>query len=222
MRYNGSSTKPQSSARTLAVVGVSLALGAGASTVGLIDSVHNERGKLILWLGELSVTLIFGSSLCLFLALAAVIKRRNRAPGRAHRQVTVSVDYVARYPRSDRIQALLLAGFFAALTVFFGLRSATAGMIIAASIFAVAVWYAVHVMSLSVRFTDDGFVARLAWFRELREPYDRVVKILTKPGTITVHFSDGRSLKLHPGLGDAETVIAQLRTRCPAALRVDD
>jgi hypothetical protein len=167
------------------VTGACLALGAVVSISQLVQAVHHEDGDLILWLGLLSVSLILGSSLCLFSALAAFIKRRQ-PPGEIGHNMAVDGEYVAEYSRSDRATALFIAVFFGVLTAFLLLRSTKPGMIaFSATFFGGALLYAVHMMTTCVRFTRQGFVARLPWFRKLDEPYERVQRISGKPGTLT-------------------------------------
>ena len=215
------SSKPKGSSRTLALVGVCLGLGSAMSVFGLVNAVHHESGDPILWFGLLSVTLIFGSSLCLFSALAAFIKQR-RTTERTARGVTTDADYVAEYSGSDRVTALLIAVFFGVLTVFLVWRSAKPGMIaLSGMLFGGGVLYAVHMVTTCVRFTRDGFVARLPWFRTIQEPYERVQRISGKPGTLTIQFSDGPVLRLHSGLGDPDVVIAHLQARCPESVHLD-
>jgi hypothetical protein len=165
--------------------------------------------------------LIFGSSICLFSALAAFIKRRQ-PPGQIAHSVAVDGEYVAEYSRSDRATALFIAAFFGVLTTFILLRSTTPGIVaLSATFFGGAVLYAVHIMTTSVRFTRQGFVARLPWFRKLEERYERVQRISGKPGTLRIQFSDGRTLRLHSGLGDPDTVIAHLQAHCPESVHLE-
>jgi hypothetical protein len=221
MKPHERSSESRGGSQTLALVGVCLALASAMTIWGLVNAVHHESGDPILWFGLLSVTLIFGSSLCLFAALAAFIKQR-RTTERTARAVATDADYVAEYPGSDRVTALLIAVFFGVLTAFLVLRSATPGMIALSGLFfGGGLLYAVHIMTTCVRFTRSGFVARLPWFRTLQEPYERVQRISGKPGTLRVQFSDGRVLRLHSGLGDPDAVIAHLQARCPESLHLD-
>jgi hypothetical protein len=209
----------KSTVQALASTGACLALGAIVSIFGLVSAVNHQGGDLIPWLGVLSVILIAVSSLCLFFALAAFLKRRNQEGRLTTHTVTAEGEYVAEYSRSNRVIALSLAAFFVALTVFFELRSAKPGALaISATFLGGAVWYAVHVMSTRVRFTSQGLVARLSWFRELNEPYHRVEHISGTPGTLKIQFSDGRTLRLHSGLGDPDSVIAHLHAHCPKSV----
>lgn len=94
-------------------------------------------------------------------------------------------------------------------------------IILVASLFVWNLVYAIHIGTTLVKFTRTGFEAQLSWFRELHEPYDRVLRITGKPRTLTIHFSDGRSLKLHSGLGDPNTIISLLQARCPEAVELE-
>ena len=80
--------------------------------------------------------------------------------------------------------------------------------------------YAIHVFVTRVSFTADGFVAHRVWRGTLREPYDGVVSISGKPATITIHFADGKAIRLHSGMGDPDIVVAILRARCPRSVRL--
>jgi hypothetical protein len=198
-----------------------LGLGAVATILALAHVVHHDSGNLILWLGWLSVTLILGSSLCLFFALSALIRQRKRSRVQIQRGISTDQEYVAQYSSSNRITALLLVGLFGFLTAFLFVRSTSPSIIaLSATFFGGTIFYAVHIMATSVRFTQKGFVARLPWFRRLEEPYDCVQRISGRPGTVSVHFIDGRSLKFHSGLGDPDTVIAYLRVRCPESINL--
>jgi hypothetical protein len=136
--------------------------------------------------------------------------------------VRIGGEYIAEYSFGDRLTGLAIAGFYGALTIFFLLRSARLQAVALCLVFAGwAVFYAVHVTVTRIRFTQDGLVARLPWFRQLSEPYARVQRISGKPGTLKIEFSDGRSLKLHSGLGDADTVIAYLQAHCPESVHLE-
>jgi len=201
-----------------------LAIGALTSIIFLVYALRHEAGVAILWLGLTSVTLIGGSSFCLFFALGRFFQARQRSsermapPGR----IDVESEYVAAYSPVDRAIALAIAAFFCALTGFFVWRSTRlGGTALSALLFCWAISYAVQITGTSVRFTRQGLAARLSWFRHLQEPYDRVQSISGKPGTVTIHFSDGQLLNLHSGLGDPDTVIAYLQAYCPEAVRIE-
>lgn len=208
----------------LARAGAFLAIGAFASILFLVYAVRHESGVAILWLGLSSITLIFGSSICLFLALGRFFQSRQRrsAPIAPPTMIDVEREYVAAYSRADRGIALTLAAFFGSLTLFFVWQSTRLeGAVISALLFCGTISYAMEMIVTRVRFTPQGFVARLSWFRHLQEPYERVERISGKPGTLTIHFSDGQLLKLHSGLGNADTVIAHLQAHCPESVRIE-
>jgi hypothetical protein len=216
------SSRRASGASKLVWAGVCMAVGASVSILAMVRAVHGNDASM-LWFGELSVTLIFGSSLCLFFALARLIQSRKRLPMATMSPVTVSLDeeYTAEYSWGDRIIALGLALFFGWLTAFFLLRSAKLRpTILSAIFFCWAAWYVVHTTGTRVGFSRQGIVARLSWFRELSEPWASVIRISSKPGTLKIEFTDGRSLKLRSGLGDANTVVAHLQARCPNSVHV--
>jgi len=203
---------------------VFLAVGALASILALNYAVRNEAGILILWLGLLSVTMIFSSSLCLSFALAKFLEARRARSKPVEPPISVNVDreYIAQYSLGDRVTAIAIAAFFGALTIFFLLRSnrlrATGLSLL---FFFWALFYVVHITITRIRFTHEGFVARLPWFREISEPYARVQRISGKPGTLKIEFSDGRTLKIHSGLGDAHTVVAYLQAHCPESVLLE-
>jgi len=204
--------------------GALLAVGALVSILFLVYAVRHESGGAILWLGLSSVTLICGSSICLFFALGRFLQSRQRrsTPIASPTLIDVEREYVAAYSRADQGIALTLAAFFGALTAFFVWRSTRLeGSVLSALLFCGTISYAIEMIATRVRFTRQGFVARLSWFRHLQEPYERVERISGKPGTLTIHFSDGQLLKLHSGLGDADTVIAYLQAHCPESVRIE-
>jgi hypothetical protein len=109
--------------------------------------------------------------------------------------------------------------FFGALVVFFLFRSARPqAIVVSAALFSFAAIYFLHVTGTRIRFAKEGFIARVSWFRQVSGRYAEVRRISGKPGTVKIEFSDGRSLKFHPGLGDPDKVIAYLQARCPQSV----
>ena len=158
----------------------------------------------------------------LMFAPAAANAAADPTPIASPTLIDVEREYVAAYSRADQGIALTLAAFFGALTAFFVWRSTRLeGSVLSALLFCGTISYAIEMIATRVRFTRQGFVARLSWFRHLQEPYERVERISGKPGTLTIHFSDGQLLKLHSGLGDADTVIAYLQAHCPESVRIE-
>lgn len=209
----------------LALAGGILAGGAVASVVGLNQALRREAGALILWLGWLSLGLIVGSALCVFLAIAGFLKARKRhAATRAVHKLPKRCegDYLAKYSVGDRAVALGLTIASVALATFFVLGSAS-WIATAISVVLVlwAAFYLSHVALMQVLFTANGLVARRPFQREFSETYTNVKRISGKPGTVKVEFADGRSLKLHSGLGNPDIVIAYLQTHCPESLRLE-
>jgi hypothetical protein len=195
-----------------------------ASVVSFVRTVHVHAGVVKLWLGLLSLALIWGTSLCLLFALAGFLRvrqQRSRATGSAT-AVKTDGEYVAHYSRMDRGVALAVAVVFGTLTIFFWLRtSRPEATALAASVFCWAVFNAVQVTATRVRFNGQGIIARTL-FRRISEPYRSVQRISGRPGTVRVHFSDGRSLSLHPGLGNPDVVIAYLHAHCPESVHLED
>jgi len=127
------------------------------------------------------------------------------------------------YSTLDRVVAITLAAVFGGLAFFLVLRSHRVIMQMAAvAVFFGLVANVVHVITTSVRFTNDRITARLPWFRSLSEPYAAVKKLRSMPGTVRIQFSDGRSLRLHPGLGDPDVVIGYLQRHCPETVELED
>lgn len=201
-----------------------LALGAVGGWFGLVYAREHGSYGTLLWWGYLTLGLAVGSTLCVAVPLARRVEARanHRVGPRAtlHRP---KGEYIARYSMQDRVIAVILAILFGGLTVFIVLRSNRMLMqVVAVTIFCGLVANVLHVIATRVRFTDDRITARLAWFRSISEPYTAVKKLRSMPGTVRIQFSDGRSLKLHPGLGDPDRVIGYLRTHCPESVELED
>lgn len=116
--------------------GAVLTVGVPISILGLRFAVQHEGGAWILFFGLLSITLVFGSSLCLFSALARFVLAR------------LGTAFVIHFsPSTDRIIMLVFATFFAGLTVFFASRSTSAnGVVLAGSLAVVLVVYSIHLL----------------------------------------------------------------------------
>ncbi len=206
----------------LALAGGILAAGAIASVVGLNMALQREAGVVILWLGWLSLGLIVGSALCVFFATTDFLQTRKRLPatGAVHKLPKhYEGDYLAKYSIGDRAVALGLAIASATLATFFVSGSAS-WIATAISIVLVlgAAFYLSHVGLTRVLFTANGLVVRRPFQREFSETYANVKRISGKPGTVKLEFADGRSLKLHSGLGNPDVVIGYLQTHCPESL----
>ncbi len=207
----------------LALMGFSLALGAVVSVLGLNQALHREAGVVILWLGWLTLGLIVGSALCVFSSIAGFLQARKRhVAGTPHKQPErYEGDYLAKYSIGDKTVALGLAAASAALAGFFILGSAS-GTATTISVVLVlwAGFYLVHVSLTQVLFTNDGVLVRRPFQPQFSERYDDIKRIRGKPGTVKIEFADGRLLKLHSGLGDADIVISFLRRHCPTRLEI--
>jgi len=208
----------------LALVGGALAAASALSVVCLTSSLRRETGVVILWLGWLSLGLIVASALCLLSALAAFLQTRKKTVSATveAKRVRIDHEYLAEYSRADRAVALGIAIFFAALTSFFVFRSANWKATSLSSAFLCwSLFHLIHVTFTRVTFTDSGLAARLPWRRPFSKPYDEVKRIVSKPGTLKVEFSDGRSLGLHPGVGSADVVISFLQTHCSEQFKAE-
>ncbi|MGE5570780.1 MAG: hypothetical protein ACM3S5_17215 [Rhodospirillales bacterium] len=92
------------------------------------------------------------------------------------------------------------------------------GIVISGSFFCFFAWYTLQMMVTRITFTRERIVARLPVFRKLSQRYTDVVELRSRPGTLRVDFADGQALKLHPGLGDADVIIAYLDAYCPPSV----
>jgi hypothetical protein len=194
-----------------------LAVGAIVGWTSLVSA--RERGDFaaVAWFGYLVLGLAFGSLLCV--AIPLVLQIQAQGDGSAHEVRELSSfndDYLAKYSFQDKIIAVTLVVFWGFLTLSLLLRSRLTAEILAPLILGVgALWYAIHVTTTSILFTKEYIIAQLPGFRTVSEPYDAIRKVQAKPGTVRIQFLDGRSLKLHPGLGDPDLVIGYLQARCP-------
>ena len=69
-----------------------------------------------------------------------------------------------------------------------------------------------------IQFTTERIIARSARFHVISVPYGSVLRLHSKPGTLSIEFSGGQSLKVHSGLADPEMILAHLRAHCPASV----
>jgi hypothetical protein len=135
-------------------------------------------------------------------------------------QVNTEGEYIARYSSADCGVATGMTAFFCALTIFFLQSGHLRAIAISGILFAWSAVYTLHITGTRIRFAKQGFVARVSWFRRFSAPYAEVQSITARLATLTVRFSDGRSLKFHSGLGDPDTVIAYLQARCPESVEL--
>jgi len=172
-------------------LGVCLIAGAIISIMLLIHAVSSVTGPLILWLGLLSLGLISGGSLCLLLALARFFESRRRphpSPGR----INTHGEYVAEYSWANRGIAMGMTFFFAALVIFFLIRSGRLpSMVISTTLFSFAAMYLLYITGTRIRFAEDGFIARLFWFRQVSRPYVEIRRVSGKPGSVKSSFLMG-------------------------------
>lgn len=229
----------------MALTGAGLAIACAFSALVLADSLRHERGSIILWSGLTTVTLLFLASTCLFLSLYEFFRERTRG-AKKKSDVNAAEDHIAKYSNADRVsqpivqpvgidgeyvatyswpdraKALIIAGLFGILTVFLLLRSTDwRGIALSGTFFGISIIYVLHLLGTSVRFTREGFIARLSWLRQFDAPYNLVNRVSSKPGTLKIEFSDGRSLKIHSGLGNPDVVIALLQARCPESIHLE-
>jgi len=178
-----------------------------------------ERGAetAVLVFGLLTVTLWFGATLWSALRIYFWTERRKTRPAEV-RPISIEIPptYTARYGAQDRSIALLMALFFGALTAFFASHPYNIrGLLISTGFCCFSVGYAAHMIFSSVVFTRERITARILWRDRISEPYSKLRRASSKPGTLTLQFSDGRSLKLYSGLGDPDMVIAYLSKYAP-------
>jgi len=205
------------------VASIVFAGGAVGSWFGLVHAREKGNYGVLLWLGFLVLALAVGSMLSLAVPLIRRIEdRAGQRGGHSTTPPPPDGDYVARYSAQDQIITIILSILFGALTLFVCFRSHGTPLQIAfITIFCGLIAYAVQVTSTSIRFTNERITARLPWFRSFSEPYAAIERLQSKPGTIRIQFSDGRSLSLHSGLGDPDLVISYLQTHCPESAELE-
>jgi hypothetical protein len=186
--------------------------------LGLVLAHRRGDENALLWLGLLAVSLWFGTLLCLALKVSRIVEARKRRnidirPGR----IRTDAEYIAEYSGRDRGTAIALALFFGILTAFLTRRS-TPVAVLSGAVFCWSAWYVMQVTVTRIHFTRERIIARLPWFREISEPYGSVLRLHSRPGTVDLQFSDGRSLKLHSGLGDPDVILAYLDAHCPPSV----
>lgn len=179
-----------------------------------------ERGGLeiaVLVFGLLSLTLLWGAFLWIGLKFYRWAEGRKARRARVGPNRTeIPATYAAQYPVQDRVVAGFMAAFFSALTAFFVYDADHVGaVLISTFFFCFSLWYTAHLVVSRVLFTRDRVTARMLWRSEFSEPYSSLRRVSSKPGTLTLHFSDGRLMKLHTGMGDPDMVIAYLSSYAP-------
>jgi hypothetical protein len=209
-----------SGASKLVWAGIGMA-GVAFLSVQWMEQAVQEDSPSMRWLGELSLTLVCACALCLFIALAKFIQSwKELAKGRSPRRlVRLDEQYVAEYSRGDRIVALAIAVFFGSLTIYFLLHAARLRSIALAAVFCgFGLWRIAEATGTRVKFTHEGIAARISWWRKLSEPWSNVERISSQRSSLKIEFAGGGVLKLHPGLGNADTVIAYLRACRPPSV----
>lgn len=207
----------------LALAGGALAAGSVVSVIGLYQALRHEAGVAILWLGWLSLGLIVGSALCIFMAIAGCFQGRKKPIAVAVDRTSVKAgEYLAKYSVGDKAVALGIAAASAALATFFVMRSASwAAISISIALASWALFYLIQVTLTVVLFTDSGLVVRVPFRRQVSRSYGDVKRITGKPGTVKVEFSNGQAVELHTGLGNADIVISYLRRHCLERLETE-
>lgn len=216
------SSKMRASSKALSLAGVALAFGAALSVLLFVNASQHTSESHILLFGWLSITLILLSSLCLFFALVIFFRRITTRSCSTNPGAGLDDEYVAKYPTSDRVTALIIAFSLAALTLNFLFRS-THPWVIAVSA-GLLIWStinAAHVLVTHVKLTPRGFFVRRWWSRTFMKPYEEVISVTRRSGTIRVDFSDGCALKLHPGMGDSRIFLDRLRARCADSIHLE-
>lgn len=216
MKRRDESSIASSSARTLALTGLCSGLGAAISTLLYLRPASKLEDLPSVWFGLIAVVLIALSSFCLLTALASVLARPTRESKNQTVDAIADREYIARYTTSIRVSAIIMAVLYAVLTLLM-IFYAGGPLLVAVGVsgFIVLVMHSIHVFGTSVRFTDSGFVGRSPFHSELRENYEDVRRITSRPGILRIGFADGRMLKIRAGLGDADVIISLLDARCP-------
>jgi hypothetical protein len=201
----------------LARIGIVLAASATISLTLFVHAVSSKLRSLVPLTAVLSLVLVTGCSLCLALALVTYLNARRSMSPPAY--VNIHGDYVAEYSWGDRAGVVFFTILCGGLLCFFLIRGGHFRPIaISAVLFCGMVYCTLEVTGTRVRFTDQGFVARVCWFRHLSAGYSDVQSVSGKPTTLKIEFSNGRSLKFHPGLGNPDKVTAYLQARCPESV----
>lgn len=204
--------------KNYAIISAALAVITIPSWFGLVSA--RERGDFEVLLGwaYLTLGLAVGSALCLAVPLVRMMEARtkNRRGCDAGRPSLVD-PYTARYSNQDRAIAIILALLAGALAFFMVFHSLHRwAQLFAIVMFCVLLVNVVNVTVTSICFTNDRIIARLPWSRAISEPYTAVERIQPKAGSLRIEFSNGRSLHVHPGLGDPDIVISYLQEQCRA------
>jgi hypothetical protein len=199
-------------------VAVSLMVAGGIfSFLGIGFARERRAYEAVVFLGLISLLLWSGSTLWIALKLYSFIaSRRPKEPLKWLTMTELPVAYTARYGLGDRTVALFLAAFFFWLSIFFASGpDYTAGKVIATCFCCFSVCYAIHLLVTRVRLTKETIDSRTWWGEEVSEPYSNLRRVAGKPGTLTLHFSDGRLIRLYAGLGNPDIVIAYLSKHAP-------
>jgi hypothetical protein len=169
-------------------------------------------------LGLLALTLFFGSELCLAAIVLFWFEERKRT-----RQIQMEPpdpdlsDYVAVYPLSDRIVSVAVAAFFGIIGLWLALRSSRlTGLLICTGLGIAMTCCSVVYIWTRIHFTINGIEVRLPARGTFSETYGqiRAIRSVGRAG-LSVEFSDGRTLRLYPGLGNADAVLRFLHKNCP-------
>lgn len=201
-----------------------LAVGAVGGWFGLVHARGQGDHTALLWWGLSVMALAAGSMLCLAVPLVRRIEARGARPEATSEASSQSNgEYVARYSAQDQVTAIILAILFGCITVFMLVRSHRAFFqVVFVAFLCGLIAYAMQVTTTSIRFTNERIIARLPGFRTISEPYTAIERLRSKPGTIRIQFADGRSLNLHPGLGNPDLVIGYLQAHCPESIVPED
>jgi MFS family permease len=205
--------------RSLAASAV-LAVGAIGGWLGLVHARGHGDYTPLLWWGLLVLVLAVGSMLCLAVPLVRRIEARAVRPAvTSAARSQPNGEYVARYSPQDQVIAIILTILFGCITVFMLVRShRTFFQVAFVALLCGLIAYAMQVTTTNIRFTNDRIIARLPWFRTISKPYTAIERLQSKPGTIRIQFTDGRSLNLHSGLGDPDLVVGYLQAHCPESI----
>lgn len=200
---------------------LAVVVASGVSVVGLVEARGTDSEFLFLLL---AITVLSGLSLTIGWIVYRWVDGRGTATRESpqtlrHSRHTTIGDYTAKYPLFDRIFAAVVATMFVVLSGWIYRTSLWAALLsLGGSI--VMISYAIHLSWTRVRFLDHQVVAQKLFRRTIAASYNSIERISSGPSVVTLHLSDGRSVRLHPGLGNAERIVGLLQSRCKAVVLI--
>jgi hypothetical protein len=189
----------------------------GRDTAGSPSALDTSRVVPALDAARRTLCLASGAMIWIGLGVYSWSERRKaKQHKRAFTEIEVPTEYTARYNIQDRVIAVVMAAFFLALVVVFSDgANHIAGLVISTCFCCFSVLCAVHLIVSRIQFTRDQITSRTCWREEVSESYSCLRRVASEPGAVNLHFSDSRSIKLHPGLGNPDMVLAYLSKYAP-------